>query len=81
MLAYPRIRMRRNRKAAWCRELLAEVDLKPSDLIMPLFIVEGINKIDAIPMMSNVYRYSIDKLIDKVKSLYDDGIKAVILFH
>lgn len=80
MFNYPRIRMRRNRKAAWCRELLAEIDLKHSDFIMPLFIIEGINKIEPITMMPNVYRYSIDKLIDKVQSLYDNGIKAIMLF-
>ena len=80
MLAYPRIRMRRNRKAPWCRELLAEVHLKPSDFIMPLFIIDGINKVDVIPMMPDVFRYTIDKAIDKIKSLYDNGIQAVMLF-
>jgi porphobilinogen synthase len=72
--------MRRNRKAQWCRELLAEVRLKPSDFIMPLFIIDGVNKIDMIPMMPNVFRYTIDKAIDKIKSLYDMGIQAVMLF-
>ena len=79
-MSYPRTRMRRNRKASWCRDLLAEIHLKPSDFIMPLFVIEGINRIEEIPMMPNVFRYTIDKLIDKVKSLYEVGIQAVILF-
>lgn len=80
MISYPRTRMRRNRKASWCRELLAEIHLKPSNFIMPLFVIEGVNKIEGIPMMPNVFRYTIDKLIDKAKSLYDIGIQAVMLF-
>lgn len=80
MATYPRMRMRRNRKARWSRELLAEIHLKPSDFIMPIFIIEGRNQIDMIGMMPHVYRYTIDKAIEKIKSVYDLGIEAVMLF-
>lgn len=72
--------MRRNRKASWSRELLAETSLSPSDFIMPLFVRDGIAKLEEIDSMPGVFRYTLDKLLDKVKSLYDMGIKAVMLF-
>jgi porphobilinogen synthase len=80
MSLYPRTRMHRNRKSFWSRELIAEVNLTNSDFIMPLFVRDGIGTIEEIETMPNVFRYTLDKLIDKVKSLYDIGIKAVMLF-
>ena len=41
--------MRMNRKASWSRELLAETNLSPSDFIMPLFVRDGIAKLEEIP--------------------------------
>ena len=39
--AFPALRMRRTRKAAWSRALVAEYVLTPSDLIWPLFVGHG----------------------------------------
>ena len=80
MSNYPRTRLRRNRKALWSRDLVAESSLSKSDLIMPLFVVNGTNIISEVLSMPDVYRYSIDTLIDKVKSLHDSGVCAVMLF-
>ena len=38
---FPAVRMRRNRKAAWSRRLVAENVLTPADLIWPMFVTEG----------------------------------------
>ncbi len=80
MLSYPYTRMRRNRKAQWSRDLVAETTLSRSDFIMPLFVIEGTNQIEEISSMPGVLRYTIDTLLDKVKSLNDAGICAVMLF-
>ena len=40
-MLFPLIRMRRNRKSHWVREMLAENSLSTSDLIYPMFIIEG----------------------------------------
>ena len=80
MFRYPRIRLRRNKKTGWSRDLVAQSNLHKSDLIMPLFVIEGHNVIEVISTMKGVFRYSIDKLIDKVQSLFDDGILAIMLF-
>ena len=39
--AYPALRLRRTRAAAWSRALVAETVLTPADLIWPLFVTEG----------------------------------------
>lgn len=80
VLSYPRTRLRRNRKSQWSRDLFVECNLKSSDLIMPLFVIDGNNIIEAVTKMEGVFRYSIDKLVDKVQSLHDDGIRAIMLF-
>ncbi|HSR73019.1 MAG TPA: hypothetical protein VLL72_11615, partial [Kiloniellales bacterium] len=36
--AYPRVRLRRNRSAAWTRRLVAESRLSSDDLIWPVFV-------------------------------------------
>ncbi len=80
MYSYPRTRLRRNRKAHWARDLVAETTINPSDLIMPLFVTEGTMIQEEIQSMPDVCRYSIDKFVDKVKVLSDKGICAVMLF-
>ena len=60
--SYPNVRLRRNRKYNWSRRLVAENNLSASDLILPIFVTEGRNKIESIKSMPGVFRYSIDKL-------------------
>ena len=43
---YPSLRMRRNRKSAWVRRLVSENNLTVNDLILPIFIREGKNKVE-----------------------------------
>jgi len=77
---FPITRLRRNRKAPWIRELLAETHLHISDLIMPFFVLSGKNKKEAINSMEGIYRFSIDLLVKEVKKAYELGIKAIMLF-
>jgi porphobilinogen synthase len=78
--SFPNIRLRRNRKSPWIREMLAENSLQPSDLIMPFFVVAGENKKEAIASLPNQFRFSIDLLIEEVKKAKDLGIPAIMLF-
>ena len=69
---YPSLRLRRNRKYAWTRKLVEENNLSPNDLVLPIFLTEGNNKIERIKMMPEVYRYSINnlsKIVDKALKL------------
>ena len=65
---YPSLRLRRNRKAEWIRRLVEESSLSSNDLILPIFLVDGKNRIQSIKTMPGVFRYSIDqlnKIVDK----------------
>ena len=59
---YPNLRLRRNRKTDWTRRLVEESSLSSNDLILPIFLIDGKNKVQSIKTMPGVYRYSIDKL-------------------
>ncbi len=73
-------RPRRNRKSPAIREILQETRLHPSELIAPLFVMEGENVSQPVHSMPGVSRISIDKLIKEVEALYKLGIRAVDLF-
>ena len=58
--SYPAIRMRRNRNAPWARKLVAETLLSPSDLVWPMFVMEGVAKREPVASMPGVERLSVD---------------------
>ena len=72
--------MRRLRSTSGIRKLVRETNLCGSDLIQPIFIIEGKNKKQRIPSMPNMNRLSIDMAIKEVRSLTKNGIGAVALF-
>tara|TARA_A100000164_G_scaffold369414_1_gene393971 strand:- start:1523 stop:2524 length:1002 start_codon:yes stop_codon:yes gene_type:complete len=77
---YPNLRMRRNRRTNWIRRLLEEHNISSSDLILPIFLVEGKNKKQEIINMPGVYRYSIDKLNPILSKAIKLKIPVVALF-
>ncbi len=77
---YPHIRPRRNRRAAWARALVSENTLLASDLIWPLFVLEGTGTREAIPSMPGVERLSIDLIVEAAREAAALGILAVALF-
>ncbi|MEO1010326.1 MAG: porphobilinogen synthase [Bacteroidota bacterium] len=77
---YPLRRNRRLRTQATLRSLVRETVLSPTDFLVPLFVVEGKGIKEEIPSMPNYYRLSLDNLEKEVKSLWDLGLRAVLLF-
>ena len=77
---YPNLRMRRNRRHDWVRRLVEEQNLSVNDLILPIFLIEGINKKQKIKNMPGIYRYSIDKLSQILDKAAKAKIPAVALF-
>ena len=77
---YPNLRLRRSRKYAWSRKLVQESSLSYSDLILPIFLIEGKNKKESIKSMPNVFRYSVDKLNIVVGKAIKKVIPMVALF-
>ena len=73
-------RPHRNRASDAIRSLSRETILCASDLIVPLFIVEGKRTKKPIESMPGVHRLSIDFLIKEAEILHSQGIPAVALF-
>ena len=77
---YPSLRLRRSRKYNWSRRLVQENNLSSSDLIYPIFLIDGKNKKQAIKSMPGVYRYSVDQLGKIVNNVIRYKIPMVALF-
>ena len=77
---FPNLRLRRLRKFNWSRKLVQENNLSSSDLIYPLFVIEGKNKKKPIKSMPNVYQYSIDNLGSIVNTVIKNKIPMIALF-
>ena len=78
--SYPSTRLRRVRNSAWIRRLTSEHDLTVNDLIQPIFIKEGKNKIEKIKSMPGVFRYSLDKIDSILKKINFYKIPVVAIF-
>ena len=77
---FPALRLRWNRKFEWTRRLIQESSLSTSDLILPIFLIDGKNKNQSIKSMPGVYRYTIDRLGKIVDRALLQKIPMVALF-
>jgi porphobilinogen synthase len=77
---YPGVRMRRPRQAAWSRALVAETSLTASNLIWPMFVVDGKKTRQPIPSMPGVERLSVDLAAIAAEEAAELGIPAIALF-
>ena len=77
---YPSLRLRRNRKSSWARRLVEENNISVNDLILPIFVTEGKNKIEEIKTMPGIYRYSIDKINNIVNKANKLKIPLIAIF-
>ena len=73
-------RPRRLRQSAAIRELVAETTLQPADLILPMFIMDGIDKPQEMTSMPGVYQHTLDSLTRAAHEALDAGVKCVDLF-
>ena len=77
---YPATRLRRMRRDEFSRELMRETRLHPSDLIWPVFVIEGGGAREPIKSMPGVERLSIDLLLDAAHEAHALGIGMIALF-
>lgn len=78
--AYPYTRLRRNRRDDFSRRLVRENVLTVDDLILPVFVLDGVNQRESIPSMPGVERLSIDQLLIEAEEWVALGIPALALF-
>ncbi len=72
--------MRRMRRDEFSRRLMAESQLSASDLIYPVFLVDGENRIEPVCSLPGVHRQSLDRLFEEAERCISLGIPAVALF-
>ena len=77
---FPSTRLRRTRRSAALRRLVEESTLGPSDLIYPMFVLDGKNRSEAVPSMPAIERRSIDGILTETDEAVALGIPAVVLF-
>lgn len=74
------LRPRRLRRTSTLRRMVRETHLSPDDFIYPLFIRHGKDIQQPIKSMPGQFQWSIDRVIGEVRSAYQLGIPAVVLF-
>ena len=77
---YPRVRLRRNRRDAWTRRMVAENLLTVDDLIWPLFVRDGRGAREEVASMPGVERLSVDLVAEAAQQAAELGIPCIALF-
>jgi len=77
---FPRYRPRRLRRNDKLRAMVRETALAPANLIYPLFVGPGKDKVQPVPSMPGVAQLSVDRAVGECAEAHSLGIPAVILF-
>jgi len=77
---FPRYRPRRMRRNDRLRAMMRETALAPANLIYPLFVGPGKNKVQPVSSMPGVAQLSVDRALGECEEAQALGIPAVILF-
>ena len=77
---FPSTRLRRMRRWDWIRDMVQETHLTASNLIWPIFVIEGRNRTEPIASMPGVERMSVDLAADAAAQAAELGIGAVAIF-
>ena len=77
---FPASRPRRLRRDAFTREMVREHRLHPSDLILPVFVLDGHDQAHGVASMPGVQRLSIDRLMPLAEQCVRLGVPVIALF-
>lgn len=77
---YPATRLRRTRRSAALRRLVAENTLSAADFIYPVFVLEGEGQRQEVASMPGVARQSIDGILETAAAAVALGVNALALF-
>ncbi len=78
--SFPKTRLRRLRKSRWIRDLISENNISHNDLVLPVFVRDGLNKVENIKSMPGVKRYTVDKLPNILEKVRFYKIPMIALF-
>ena len=77
---FPVVRPRRLRRTAALRRLVAQTSLRPADLVLPLFVKEGIDEPQPVASMPGVMQHTRDSLRKAAVEAVGSGVGGLILF-
>ena len=77
---FPVVRPRRLRRTAAMRQLVAETALRPADLVLPMFVKEGIAEPQPVSSMPGVVQHTRDSLRKAAVEAVEAGVGGIILF-
>jgi porphobilinogen synthase len=77
---YPSSRPRRMRSESFSRRLMSENKVSCDDLIYPVFLLEGKNRVEGVKSMPGVQRKSLDNLLQELEEVVALDIPAIALF-
>ena len=79
-MSFPEIRPRRMRQSSAVRNLVRETSLEPRQLVLPMFVREGISEAVQIGSMPGVAQHSLDSLRRAAVEAAEAGVGGVMLF-
>lgn len=79
-MSYPDVRPRRLRGSAALRALVAETRLAPAELVLPMFVREGLTEPRAIVSLPGVVQHSRDSLRKAAAEAVAAGVGGLMLF-
>ena len=77
---FPATRMRRLRRTPALRRLVSDVRLHPGDLLLPLFVKEGLADAEPIASMPGVVQHSHESLRKAAHGAVEAGVGGLVLF-
>lgn len=77
---FPYIRMRRLRRTEGLRRLVRETALEPRQLILPVFVEEGLEERSPVGAMPGVFRETEDSVGNVARQAQEAGLGAIMLF-
>jgi porphobilinogen synthase len=78
--AFPVSRLRRLRRTAALRRLVSDVVVRPAELVLPMFVREGVSEPVPISSMPGVVQHSQESLVKAAVSAVEAGVGGLMLF-
>ncbi len=79
-MSFPVQRLRRLRRTPALRRLVRETELSPGDLVLPLFVAEGLDAPRPIAALPGVDQETLESVVRRVERAVELGVPACILF-
>lgn len=74
------VRPRRLRSSENLRKMVRETRLDTASLVYPMFVMDGVDKVEDISSMPGQHRYTVDRMGEELQRLTDAGVNSIMLF-